>query len=73
MRSPFIFGPPKSHFDLALLWELIGLAQRREPNDKDKDDYGNMVFHQTTDSNSSSQERRWRILARDGVLSIGCC
>jgi hypothetical protein len=45
MRSPFIFGLPSSHLDLALLWEPTQAAERRKAkNDKEKQEYGGMEF-----------------------------
>lgn len=45
MESPFLFGLPSSHFDLALLWEVDGPVRTREPADeKDEADYGPSKF-----------------------------
>ncbi|KAF2270472.1 HET-domain-containing protein [Lojkania enalia] len=48
MGSPFLFGLPSSHFDLALLWQPTGPTRIREPLDKMNEqkvrDYGEIIF-----------------------------
>jgi Heterokaryon incompatibility protein (HET) len=45
MQSPFIFGLPSSHFDLALLWEPQGPIKRRAPrNEKERSEYNGVEF-----------------------------
>ncbi|OJD35300.1 heterokaryon incompatibility [Diplodia corticola] len=45
MGSPFVFGLPSSHFDLALLWEADGPVRLRKKKDKEDDaDYGPIQF-----------------------------
>lgn len=45
MGSPFLWGLPSSHFDLALLWGPDGPIRTREPLDEhDKEDYGERRF-----------------------------
>lgn len=45
MRAPFVFGLPSSHFDLAILWQHVGPAARREPKTaKEMLEYGEHRF-----------------------------
>ncbi|KAH6618813.1 heterokaryon incompatibility protein-domain-containing protein [Boeremia exigua] len=45
MSAPFVLGLPSSHFDLALLWQFTGLAQRRTPRDeREKEGYAGLKF-----------------------------
>ncbi|KAK4103565.1 HET-domain-containing protein [Parathielavia hyrcaniae] len=45
LQSPFVFGHPSSHFDLALLWQPTGPATRlKHPKHKDEPKYKDMKF-----------------------------
>lgn len=45
LQSPFVFGLPSSHFDLALLWQPAGPATRlQHPKHKEEPKYKDMRF-----------------------------
>jgi hypothetical protein len=45
LQSPFVFGLPSSHFDLALLWQQTGPASRlHRPRHRDEPKYKDMKF-----------------------------